>query len=269
MGFSGGGSNILKPHTHDSAILQDGGGLRFDGITQSGMSAGSMTFSDSNNLQELALTGAGALIQGNAAATAPAYLTLSATPNDQLRSTGTQIEWFTPASSATVLWEQLDRHLSTTNESTYTYTPGSALDLDTTYNSILITGHGLADASLNLQCKISGLTEYHTSFNQNVSGTLTGGHDGSATEIDLVNSSLINSSRNFNYFMYISKAKYDATQENNSYWGWGQALTRGFVTFAGGTVAGANHDITSIEIKTSTSTWDDGTLLEVYGLKQS
>ena len=40
MGFSGGGSNILKPHTHDSTILQDGGNLDFKNITQSDMSAG-------------------------------------------------------------------------------------------------------------------------------------------------------------------------------------------------------------------------------------
>ena len=43
------------------------------------MSAGSMTFSDGTHLQEFSLGGAGAIIQGNAAATAPAYLTLSAT----------------------------------------------------------------------------------------------------------------------------------------------------------------------------------------------
>ena len=43
MGFSGGGSNILKPHTHDSNIVQDGGSLRLDGITQGNLSAGSVT----------------------------------------------------------------------------------------------------------------------------------------------------------------------------------------------------------------------------------
>lgn len=55
MAFSGGGSNILKPHTHDSSILQDGGNLNFQNITQSNLSASSMTYSDGSHLQELIL----------------------------------------------------------------------------------------------------------------------------------------------------------------------------------------------------------------------
>ena len=60
MGFSGGGSNILKPHTHDSNILQDGGNLDFKNITQSDMSASSMTYSDGSHLQDLAIGSDGA-----------------------------------------------------------------------------------------------------------------------------------------------------------------------------------------------------------------
>ena len=59
MGFSGGGSNILKPHTHDSNILQDGGNLDFRNITESAMSASSMTYSDGSHLQELAIGSTG------------------------------------------------------------------------------------------------------------------------------------------------------------------------------------------------------------------
>ena len=40
MGFSGGGSNILKSHTHDGTVAQDGGALDFNNITQSQSSAG-------------------------------------------------------------------------------------------------------------------------------------------------------------------------------------------------------------------------------------
>ena len=59
MGFSGGGANILKPHTHNSLTLQDGGKLDFKNITQSSMSASSMTYSDGTHLQELAIGSAG------------------------------------------------------------------------------------------------------------------------------------------------------------------------------------------------------------------
>ena len=40
MGFSGGGSNITKAHTHSSSIVQDGGALNFSNVTQAGMAAG-------------------------------------------------------------------------------------------------------------------------------------------------------------------------------------------------------------------------------------
>ena len=54
MGFSGGGSNITKPHTHDSNIVQDGGSLAAN-VTQFGLSAGSILYSDGSNIQELAV----------------------------------------------------------------------------------------------------------------------------------------------------------------------------------------------------------------------
>jgi len=53
MGFSGGGSNILKPHTHSSAIVQDGGSLDFDNITQADLTAGDMTYSNGTALQRI------------------------------------------------------------------------------------------------------------------------------------------------------------------------------------------------------------------------
>ena len=75
MGFSGGGSNILKPHTHDANILQDGGNLNFQGVTQGNMSAGSVTYSDGNNLQELVLGSPSAQLTVNGAGTAPEWTT--------------------------------------------------------------------------------------------------------------------------------------------------------------------------------------------------
>jgi len=75
MPFSGGGSNILKPHTHSNAILQDGGSLRFDGITQSNMSTGSVTYSSGTQLQELVLGSPSAQLTVNGAGTAPEWTT--------------------------------------------------------------------------------------------------------------------------------------------------------------------------------------------------
>jgi len=55
MGFSGSGSNILKPHTHNSTVVQDGGSLDMTGVTQSSMANGSITYSNAAHLRELSI----------------------------------------------------------------------------------------------------------------------------------------------------------------------------------------------------------------------
>jgi hypothetical protein len=59
MGFSGGGSNVLKPHTHDGTVSQDGGPLNLDNVTQASLTAGDTTFSDGVHLQRLAIGSVG------------------------------------------------------------------------------------------------------------------------------------------------------------------------------------------------------------------
>jgi len=75
MGFSGGGSNILKPHTHNGLTVQDGGALDFDDITQSQSSAGMVFYSDGTHLQQLAYPGvpAGQTLTAAGASTAPSW----------------------------------------------------------------------------------------------------------------------------------------------------------------------------------------------------
>ena len=55
MGFSGGGSNVLLPHTHDGTVAQDGGALDFSGVTQAQLNSGDTTYSDGVHLQQLAV----------------------------------------------------------------------------------------------------------------------------------------------------------------------------------------------------------------------
>jgi hypothetical protein len=75
MGFSGGGSNILKAHRHDGTVVQDGGSLDFNNITQSQSSAGDVFYSDGVHLQQLAYPGApaGETLTAAAASTAPSW----------------------------------------------------------------------------------------------------------------------------------------------------------------------------------------------------
>ena len=75
MGFSGGGSNVLLPHTHDGTVSQDGGPLDFNNVTQSQSSAGQVFYSDGVHLQQLAYPGvpAGETLTAAALSTAPSW----------------------------------------------------------------------------------------------------------------------------------------------------------------------------------------------------
>jgi hypothetical protein len=76
MGFSGGGSNVLLPHTHDGTVSQDGGPLNFNNITQSQSAAGEVFYSDGVHLQQLAYPGvpAGETLTAAAASVAPSWV---------------------------------------------------------------------------------------------------------------------------------------------------------------------------------------------------
>lgn len=73
MGFSGGGSNVLLPHTHDGTVSQDGGPLDFNNITQASLNAGDVIFSDGVHLQRLAIGNVQDVLEVNPGQTAPQW----------------------------------------------------------------------------------------------------------------------------------------------------------------------------------------------------
>jgi hypothetical protein len=73
MGFSGGGSNVLKPHKHSSAV-QDGSPLDMNNVTEATLSAGDVVYSDGAALQRLAIGSAADTLVVNGAATAPEWV---------------------------------------------------------------------------------------------------------------------------------------------------------------------------------------------------
>jgi len=160
MGFSGGGSNILKPHTHSAAILQDGGSLDLQGVTEGNLSTGSVTYSDGSNMQELVkpASPAGEVLTFAAAATAPSWAT------DPF-ITGGKLEY-------------LGVHTNTTEENTFTFTFTNPIDWDDfaaiqVYYSYDMDGPA---SSFNTEVILDGstTTNYH-SFGQTQSGsTITG-----------------------------------------------------------------------------------------------
>jgi len=86
MGFSGGGSNVLLPHTHDGTVAQDGGPLDFNNITQSQSAAGEVFYSDGIHLQQLAYPGApaGETLTAVAASSAPSWAAAASGAKTQL-----------------------------------------------------------------------------------------------------------------------------------------------------------------------------------------
>jgi hypothetical protein len=77
MGFSGGGSNVLKPHTHDGTVTQDGGSLNMDNVTQAALTSGDVVYSDGVHLQRLAIGSTGDSLQVSGS-NLPAWATASA-----------------------------------------------------------------------------------------------------------------------------------------------------------------------------------------------
>ena len=73
MGFSGGGTNLLKAHKHTSSV-QDGGKLDMDNVTEAELTQGDVIFSDGNALQRLAIGAATNALVVNGAATAPEWV---------------------------------------------------------------------------------------------------------------------------------------------------------------------------------------------------
>ena len=164
--------------------------------------------------------------------------------------------------------ELLDTHEATGTESTYTYTPSTALDLENTYDEIIVIAKGKTSASMSLLLKINGLVEYHTTLNSNTLGTLTGVHLGSAPYVVFIPSAMMNSGRGFNSNIHISKELSNTSSISLNYYGFANVSTRGLQTLAGGTIAVSSSDITSVQIFTSASTWIAGTTINTYGVKK-
>ena len=77
MGFSGGGSNVLKPHKHSSAA-QDGSPLNMNNVTEATLNANDIVYSDGSALQPLAI-GADAEVLGVSGG-APTWITNTSNP---------------------------------------------------------------------------------------------------------------------------------------------------------------------------------------------
>ena len=160
MGFNGGGGGQLLNHEHDGTLVADGGPLDFKNITQSGMSAGSITQSDGAHLQELVIGNPSDTIRVNGAGTAIEYTnvgmgTLELLASQTLAATG-------PTLTVSGLW-------LTTDYAYYIIEGGFSND-----NSV-------GTPSLEMQLNGSSLANYHTNMILNTAGVLSATTSGIAT----------------------------------------------------------------------------------------
>lgn len=137
MGFSGGGSNVLLPHTHDGTVSQDGGPLNFGNVTQSQSAQGEVFYSDGVHLQQLAYPGvpAGETLTAVAASTAPS--------------------WASAASGAATILIDHQELLVATNNITSTFAAVNQSDI----SSIFAVLNGVkGTANVEIRCQVNGIT---------------------------------------------------------------------------------------------------------------
>ena len=241
MGFSGGGSNILKPHTHDSTILQDGGNLDFDNVTQGSLSAGDVVYSDGIHMQKLAIGTPAQQLQVNAGATAPTWSSeheqgkLELLNDSELGADGTSL----------------------------VYTPASALNMETVYGELYLIVQGWMATATDIGLKINDHTSYDMNRILNDSTVLSGAHLGANSTYELINSGL---GTNGDAFSAICSIKRIESGEGSSQMAFdasggvvvqGNQITQGYDTTSA-------TSIDKIEI-ISTNNMDKGVRLTVWG----
>lgn len=254
MGFNGGGGGQLLNHQHDGSLVADGGPLDFrTAVTQSSMSAGSITFSDGAHLQERSI---GAV-------------------SDVLTVAGGVPTWAAAAAPTVAYWELLDQHAvsNAATETTYTKTFSPVLDMmdGGDYNALYCIGKGRATAAINLKCKINALTEWTTNYNQNAAGTLTGVNEALAPDGWNVVPTAIMAPVGvfpFSFGFYITGAFAAASGSDKdfNYYGFG-CTNVGFASFHGQSVNTSDVDISSIQFYADSNAYT-GTVFAIYGIKQ-
>ena len=247
MGFSGGGSNILKPHTHDSTILQDGGNLDFDNVTQGSLSAGDVVYSDGIHMQKLAIGTPAQQLQVNAGATAPTWSSeheqgkLELLNDSELGADGTSL----------------------------VYTPASALNMETVYGELYLIVQGWMATATDIGLKINDHTAYDFNRILNDSSVLSGAHIGAGTTYELINSGLGFNGDTFSAICSIKRIESGEGGVNMAFDASGGVAVQGNqITQGYDTTAIADSEIDKIEI-ISTNNMDKGVRLTVWGRRVS
>ena len=297
MAFSGGGSNILKPHTHDSTILQDGGNLNFQNITQANMSAGSLTQSDGVHLQELLLGTPAQIPRVNAGATAVEWhspieigeelvhkgsihgctggsvqteLLVSATDGDYLQADSAAaagLSYVTPPSPA---WQLLATYTGSNSNQTIAISP--AVDLSTDYSEVIVianlytnAGTGFGEVVLYPNGSGSVFTPSY-GYSIDTSPAITAINHASTTFHVCGIAAMTTTNSGFHSETHISLAK-TSTTTDTVYMKTDSISNQNLSQHWESTVDLGTTNLSSLQYTTQLANWGAGSNISIYGVR--
>ena len=248
MGFSGGGANVTKAHQHDGTVIQDGGALDFNNVTQAGLSAGDITYSNGTALQVLGLGSATDTLTVNAGETAP--------------------EWVAAAVVAGGSLELLDNQEVSIASTTITATFSPALTEADYSEIIVVLTFAPSDSNPESLITVNGISSsYHTDggYIEGGSQTLVDlNNQGSATigynaEANRSNAALVH--------IHMADASYTGTKSSIMLV---DAMSGGSVYFSAGLQCNSTIvDIDEIEVSLSSGDYQIGSKMAIYGRKRT
>ena len=248
MGFSGGGANVTTAHQHDGTVIQDGGALDFNNVTQAGLSAGDITYSNGTALQVLGLGSATDTLTVNAGETAP--------------------EWVAAAVVAGGSLELLDNQEVSIATTTITATFSPALTEADYSEIIVVLTFAPSDSNPESLITVNGISSsYHTDggYIEGGSQTLVDlNNQGSATigynaEANRSNAALVH--------IHMADASYTGTKSSIMLV---DAMSGGSVYFSAGLQCNSTIvDIDEIEVSLSSGDYQIGSKMAIYGRKRT
>ena len=247
MGFSGGGSNILKPHTHDGTVAQDGGALNMDNVTQASLTAGDIVYSDGVHLQRLAYPGtpAGEALTAAAASTAPSWV----------------------AAGGGAIIELIDSTVLSSSAADITTTISPAIDFDTV-SEVIIIFSGSQSGGLNQHYfQLNGVTS--GVYNQNGFSVAHGGifNRSAQTFVQLI------SNNNSQFFDEIKLTGGNDNSTSNNRQICGIAATRAVGDWTGigfyMNTGSAQNTLSEVKVISGSGNFEAGSMLTIYKVNNS
>jgi len=172
------------------------------------------------------------------------------------------------APPTSLVFERLDVHLAAAPESTYTFTPATALDWDD-YTRIIVQTSGLTTAALALQMQLNGIViSYFSQRLRSAAAALTALQQSNVAFWEILSSTALNAASR--QFITITEIMLnDPAFANEGF----LCLMKGEALLTHEQGGGYNDEnnvgpIDSITTFTSASTWAAGTLISTYGVRR-